>query len=90
MLLSFAEDVTKTKTSEYLTYLMDSSTSLEMLNRYPNIKKLFIRYNTPLPSSASVERIFSYAGLIHAPRRSSLSDKTFEQLILLKVNSKIS
>lgn len=90
IIILFVENMQTNRASEYLTYLMDSSTSLEILNRYPKIKKLFTKYNTPLPSSAPVERIFSYAGLIHAPRRSSMSDKTFEELILLKVNSKFS
>ena len=48
---------------------------------------LFIRLNTPLPASAAVERLFSCAGMIMNDRRTRLSDKNFENLVFLKVNS---
>ena len=59
-----------------------------MLNRYPLVKKLFVQHNAVLPSSAPVEHLFSFAGMITRPHRRSLSDKTFEQLLLLKANEK--
>ena len=74
---------------ELFSYLQDSNKTLQSLNRYPNIKKLFIKYNTTLPSSAPVERLFSLGGLTLSPKRSSLSDETFQQLILLKCNADI-
>jgi len=43
-------------------------------------------WNALLPSSAPVERLFSFAGMITRPHRRSLSDKTFEQLLILKAN----
>ena len=55
-----------------------------MLNRYPQVKKLFVQHNAVLPSSAPVERLFSFAGMIARPHRRSLSDKTFEESLLLK------
>ena len=48
---------------------------------------LFIRYNTALASSAAVERLFSTAGNILRPKRSSLTASNFEQLVLLKENN---
>ena len=57
-----------------------------MLNQYVHVKQVFIRYNTPIPSSAPVERLFSVAGLIRTAKRNRLSDHMFETLVLLKAN----
>ena len=51
--------------------------------------KLFIRYNTALPSSAAAERLFSTSSGILRPRRSSVTASNFEQLVLLKGNSRL-
>jgi hypothetical protein len=72
---------------EALNYLQDQSRDLASLNRYPLVKKVFIEYNTTLPSSAPVERLFSFAGMVHSPKRNRLSDELFENLLLLKGNS---
>lgn len=50
------------------------------------LRKLFRKLNTPLPSSAGAERLFSLAGRIYSPLRSSLTDKNFEMLVFLKSN----
>ena len=55
-----------------------------MLNNYPIIKMLFIKYNYILLSSAPVERMFSIATNINKPKR---NDTNFELLVLLKANS---
>ena len=47
---------------------------------------LFKKYNTPLPSSAAVERLFSSAGDILRAKRSSLSNIHFEQLVFVRGN----
>lgn len=59
---------------------------LETLNSTPTLKKVFIKYNTPLPSSAPVERVFSVGGAILSKKRGKMSDEHFEKTMLLKCN----
>ena len=47
---------------------------------------LFIRYNTPLPSSAAVKRMFCTGGDILRAKRSFLAGYRFEDLLFLKDN----
>ena len=70
-----------------LSFLEDSDSHLGNLHHHKMMQKLFVKYNTTLPSSAPVERLFSLGGLTLAPRRSSLSDAMFERLVLLKSNN---
>jgi hypothetical protein len=80
------EEATNKCDLEVLQYLEDKNKELSILNSYQMVKKVFVRYNAVLPSSAAVERLFSFAGLITRPHRRSMSDKTFEHLLLLKGN----
>lgn len=60
---------------------------LETLNLTPTLKKIFIKYNTPLPSSASVERVFSVGGaVLSKKKRGKMSDEHFEKTMLLRCN----
>ena len=56
-------------------YLLDTSTKLSSLKKYPTLKQLFLKYKAALPSSASVEPLFSLAGRIFVTLRNTLSNK---------------
>ncbi|KAL4120915.1 hypothetical protein QTP88_013522 [Uroleucon formosanum] len=56
-----------TEINRYLT--TPFSGDLLILNTMPTIKNIFLKYNTALPSSASVERLFSVAGDICTKKR---------------------
>lgn len=68
-------------------YLKSTNTELTSLLIYPKVVKTFIYFNVGLPSSASVERLFSAAGGIIVPQQQRLSNSLFEKLLLLKCNT---
>ncbi|KAL4092113.1 hypothetical protein QTP88_026674 [Uroleucon formosanum] len=76
-----------TEVDRYLT--TPFSGDLLILNTMPTIKNIFLKYNTALPSSASVERLFSVAGDICTKKRGKISDQNFENCLLVKINFKI-
>ena len=52
------------RTQKHSQYLNDKDKQLATLNRHTEIKQLFLRYNSTLPSSKPVERLFSAGALI--------------------------
>jgi len=67
-------------------FLHDKPQKKKLNDAFPNsqFRDMFIRYNTAIPSSAAVERIFSIGKDIFKPKRSGLSDEHFEMLVFLK------
>lgn len=74
---------------EILNYLSDSRKTLDILHQMPEIKRVFIKYNTTLSSSAPVERLFSQALIIFTPRRNRLCAMNFERALLYKHNKEL-
>ena len=77
---------------ECLRYLEEPcADSLEVLHWYPSVKSLFRKINArpTVPSSAPVERLFLAGPLVCTPRQNQLTDKRFEQLLLLKKNDAV-
>ena len=58
----------------------------EAFNNQASLVNIFLKYNTPLPSSGSVERMFSIAKDIVRSKRNRLSDNVFNTLMFLKGN----
>lgn len=75
--------------AEFNKYFEEGLKSTECLKLFPSIKNIYLRYNTDLPSSALVERLFSFAKDVLQNKRSKLTDIHFEQQLLLKYNSKL-
>lgn len=72
----------------YAHFCLEENKDLSVLNSYKAIKNMFIKYNTALPSSASVERLFSFATITNYCKANRLSDEMFEKRVVLKANLK--
>ncbi|KAE9524086.1 hypothetical protein AGLY_015451, partial [Aphis glycines] len=77
----------ETKTINYanlqaISFLSSNKKDLDILNKYPVIKEVFLKYNTTIPFSAPVERLFSKAIQVLTLRRNRLDDITKAQCTL--------
>ena len=61
---------------------MTGATTLQSLANYPTAKQIFVQYNTTLSSSAPVEMLFSFGGLVLTQKRCRLTNAHFEKLVL--------
>lgn len=68
-------------------YMNSSNEALESLNDHKATKYLFLKYNTTIRSSASSERLFIMAKHVLKLSRLKLSDRNFQEQLLLNVNS---
>jgi hypothetical protein len=64
------------------------TSDLTTLNSMTIVKDVFIKYNTALSFSSSVEQLFNVAGDIFSKKRSRMNDKNFEDTLFCKVNLK--
>ncbi|KAL4131068.1 hypothetical protein QTP88_008419 [Uroleucon formosanum] len=67
---------------ELKMYLKSPLTEITMLLSYPEVMEVFLKYNTPMPSSAPVERLFSTGSNIMTVKHYRLGDELFEKLVL--------
>lgn len=72
--------------TEVSQFLMDTNKENCMLNQYQSVRAIFFKYNTTLPSSAAVERVFSQSQMIFTPRRNRISSDNFEKTLMMKHN----
>jgi hypothetical protein len=74
--------------SAYISTSTNTS-SLDNLHESTLLKSIFLELNTALPASAACERLFSVAGRVFMPNRTTMTDKHFEQQLLLRINSNL-
>jgi len=81
-LISNNDNDIKTIINDYFT-----NNNIKNINNLPQIlKKPYLKFNTAVPSSVHVERLFSAGGQLFEKRRASIADNNFEMNPLLKFN----
>ncbi|KAM6957781.1 uncharacterized protein zbedx [Aplochiton taeniatus] len=74
---------------EVRKYAEGTSKSLECLQDFPKVKQLFLKYNTTLPSSAPVQRLFTHKEHLVMSQKNCLTDEYFERILLLRYNNSV-
>ncbi len=74
--------------AEVMLFASNKSSNLSSLNEHSNVKKLFLKFNCVTPSSGPVERLFSFATLLNAPRRQNMTAENFHRMLFLHGNKK--
>ena len=65
-----------------------SADHMDFLKSFPDVCKLSVKLNTPLPASVARVRLFSIAGPVFSPRGERLNSNSFENPLLLNMISK--
>ena len=60
--------------------------NIECLHKFLTVKRMLLKYNTTIPSSAPVERQFSLGNLVLTPRQNRFTPFRFEKLLSLWYN----
>uniref|UniRef100_A0A1A7XMV4 BED-type domain-containing protein n=1 Tax=Iconisemion striatum TaxID=60296 RepID=A0A1A7XMV4_9TELE len=74
---------------EIRKYVEGTGKSLECLQDFPRVKHLFLKYNTTLPSTAPVQRLFSEKGNLITSQGNLLTDDYFERVQILRYNRNV-
>ena len=69
-----------------INYLNSHQPRQKAFTDYPILIRAFIKFNTPLPSSAPSERLFSLGKEVLRARRASMTDENFNQTMFLRAN----
>ena len=87
-LFYFEDEETTQEEDEVQSFLKCQKRELLSLKAFPTIGRIFRKYNTILPSSASCERLFSRGKLTFGDKRHRLLDSSAEKQVMLNHNAR--
>lgn len=71
---------------EFNRFCKTDDTNKKLLHAFPVVRATFLKFNTLLPSSAPVERMFSFATMFDISKFNRLTDENFERRVLSRAN----
>ena len=83
-----AEDYSFKASEQVLHFFLEKGTGFNILQQYTEVKKVFLKYNTPLSSWTLAEKLFPYATMANSPNCNRFSDSLFQKRVILKANWK--